>query len=592
MLSPKSALRKLASGLCVILAFLLTNASLARGEQPPIDKPAISKRPVLLVRPSGWQTALNAWKDYRSSEYTFVEIDSKPRAAELQAEILRVAKGLPAPPAAILLCSDVAIEVAPKRFEILTPGVVLNTAIRLGEMTTDELCTDALYGDLDADGCPDVAVGRIPAKSPEELQRMLGRSIEYEAIGPGPWNDTVHVTAGVGGFGFLADAAIETVTRRFLSEGIPQHYHLNVTVASCTSTYCPDPLALRDVYIDRINDQGGLFWVYIGHGNVVELDRFQVGQEWLPIGLPSDTAKFNCTRRPPIALMLACFTGAFDARVDCFSEHLLAQPNGPIAVIAGSRVTMPYGLSQLASEMINGCFRDRLPTLGEVVLQAKRRIWIDDDSNLNTQSQSNTSLQANTSEPANTPDSVNNSASANSAQDTQVVDIRKRYRKIVTEMANALNPSNHDLTIERREHVRLMNLLGDPLLKLAYPLPMELKAQDKVIAGESLRVSGSSPIDGKLIVELALVRDRLPDGVSALASFRGTDQERQQMNQTYATSNQLVVERSEIVVQAGEFSIDIPIRAEARGRYVLSTYVYGQNSWGVASKKLTVQRPK
>jgi hypothetical protein len=284
--------------------------------------------------------------------------------------------------------------------------------------------------------------------------------------------------------------------------------------------------------------------------------------------------------------MLACFTGAFDARVDCFSEHLLAQPNGPIAVIAGSRVTMPYGLSQLASEMINGCFRDRLPTLGEVVLQAKRRIWIDDDSNSNTQSLSNTSLQANTSEPAS------NSASANSAQDTQVVDIRKRYRKIVTEMANALNPSNHDLTLERREHVRLMNLLGDPLLKLAYPLPMELKAQDKVIAGESLRVSGSSPIDGKLIVELALVRDRLPDGVSALASFRGTDQERQQMNQTYATSNQLVVERSEIVVKAGEFAIDIPIRAEARGRYVLSTYVYGQNSWGVASKKLTVQRPK
>ena len=586
MLSPKTALRKLASVFCVILAALLINAPLAHGEHPQTGKPGSSKRPVLLVRPSGWETALNAWKDYRSSEYTFVEIDSKPRAAELQSEILRVAKGLQSPPAAILLCSDVAIEVSPKRFEILTPGVVLNTAIRLGEMTTDELCTDASYGDLDADGCPDIAVGRIPAKSPEELQRMLGRSIEYEAIGPGPWNDTVHVTAGVGGFGFLADAAIETVTRRFLSEGIPQHYHLNVTVASCTSTYCPDPLALRDVYIDRINEQGGLFWVYIGHGNVVELDRFQVGQEWLPIGLPSDTAKFNCSRRPPIALMLACFTGAFDARVDSFSEHLLAQPNGPIAVIAGSRVTMPYGLSQLASEMINGCFRDRLPTLGEVVLQAKRRIWIDDESNPDTQTQASPSKQASPSTAAS------DLASATSAQDPQIVDIRQRYRKIVTEMANALNPSNHDLTLERREHVRLMNLLGDPLLKIAYPQPMELNVQEKIIAGESLKVSGSSPIDGKLIVELALVRDRLPDGVAALASYRGTDQERQQMNQTYATSNQLVVERTEIAVKAGEFSIDIPIRAEARGRYVLSTYVYGQDSWGVASKKLTVQRPK
>jgi hypothetical protein len=284
--------------------------------------------------------------------------------------------------------------------------------------------------------------------------------------------------------------------------------------------------------------------------------------------------------------MLACFTGAFDARVDSFSEHLLAQPNGPIAVIAGSRVTMPYGLSQLASEMINGCFRDRLPTLGEVVLQAKRRIWIDDESNPDTQTQASPSKQASPSTAASAL------ASATSAQDPQIVDIRQRYRKIVTEMANALNPSNHDLTLERREHVRLMNLLGDPLLKIAYPQPMELNVQEKIIAGESLKVSGSSPIDGKLIVELALVRDRLPDGVAALASYRGTDQERQQMNQTYATSNQLVVERTEIAVKAGEFSIDIPIRAEARGRYVLSTYVYGQDSWGVASKKLTVQRPK
>jgi hypothetical protein len=247
---------------------------------------------------------------------------------------------------------------------------------------------------------------------------------------------------------------------------------------------------------------------------------------------------------------------------------------------------MPYGLSQLASEMINGCFRDRLPTLGEVVLQAKRRIWIDDESNPDTQTLASPSTKASPSTAAS------DLASATSAQDPQIVDIRQRYRKIVTEMANALNPSNHDLTLERREHVRLMNLLGDPLLKIAYPQPMELNVQDKIIAGESLKVSGSSPIDGKLIVELALVRDRLPDGVAALASYRGTDQERQQMNQTYATSNQLVVERTEIAVKAGEFSIDIPIRAEARGRYVLSTYVYGQDSWGVASKKLTVQRPK
>ena len=545
------------AGLCVLL-------SAASKDRVVGEEPAFLKPTVLLVRPAGWGPALTQWKQYRSTEYDFIELDSKPKATDIHADILRVADGLVSPPAAIVLCSDVAREVSPQKFEMLTPGYVLDTSIRLGEITTKDLCTDALFADMDDDGCPDVSIGRLPAKTPDELQRMLARSIVYESIPPGPWNDSVHVTAGVGGFGYLADAAIETVTRRFLTEGIPQHYRLNVTVASCTSSYCPDPLVLRDSYIDRIN-RGGLFWVYIGHGNVTELDHFPVGKEWLPIGTPLDAAKFQCQTRPPIALMLACFTGAFDARVDSFSEHLLAQSNGPIAVIAGSRVTMPYGLSQLASEMINGCFRDRLPTLGQVLLQAKQRVWVDDESPTLV-------------EPLR--------------KDEGGADIRKRYRKIITEMATALNPSDHDLTLERREHVRLMNLLGDPLLKLAYPESIELQVPEKVEAGAVLRLQGSTPLDGKVLVEMSLVRDRTPEGVAGLQSYMGTEEERKRMQQTYEASNQLVVAREEVSVGRGPFTLEFSVPSDARGRYVISAYVYGPKSWAVASKRITVQRPK
>ncbi len=550
-------LRLVIASFCVVLP--IGSPAWVLGEESLLPKPT-----VLLVRPAGWGPALAQWKQYRGAEYDFIELDSKPKAKEIHADILRVAKGLSALPAAIVLCSDVAREVSPQKFEMLTPGHVLDTAIRLGEITTKDLCTDALFADMDDDGCPDVSIGRLPAKSPDELQRMLARSMVYESLPPGPWNDSVHVTAGVGGFGYLADAAIETVTRRFLTEGIPQHYRLNVTVASCTSTYCPDPLALRESYIDRIN-RGGLFWVYIGHGNVTELDHFQVGKEWLPIGTPLDATKFQCQTRPPIALMLACFTGAFDARVDSFSEHLLAQPSGPIAVIAGSRVTMPYGLSQLASEMINGCFRDQLPTLGQVVLQAKQRVWVDDES-------------------PSMVESLRNSEG--------VPDIRKRYRKIVTEMTTALNPSDHDLTMERREHVRLMNLLGDPLLKLAYPEAIDLQVAEKVEAGTVLDLRGSTPLEGKLLVEMSLVRDRTPEGVSGLQTYAGTEDERRRMQQTYEASNQLVVAREEIVVGAGPFRLEFPVPSDARGRYVISAYVYGPRTWAVASKRITIQRPK
>ncbi|MCU0707073.1 MAG: C25 family cysteine peptidase [Pirellula sp.] len=560
----------------------LVIGTLAWGE-PPSPAPKVGGT-VIVVRPARWQSALERWKEYRSQEYAIVEIDSPGTSHEQQQAIRDAALRCQPPATAILLCGDVAREIDPreppppgklaspargsrKAIEILTPGMVLDTSVRLGPMTTPSLCTDATFGDLDGDGCPDIAVGRLPAKSPTELERMLERSILYESVAPGPWNDTVHVTAGVGGFGVIADTAIETVTRRFLTEGIPDHFRMQMTYASCTSSYCPNPLRLRESYIDRIN-QGGLFWVYIGHGSVTHLDYMQAGNDWLPIGEADDAGKFHIRSRPPIAIMLACFTGAYDANVDCFAERLLAQEAGPVAVIAGSRVTMPYGLSQLASEMINGCFRDRIPTLGEVVLQAKLRIW-EDDSHADSQ-----------------PPAPKN------AHSTQRIDIRQRYRKIVTDMAMALNPGDHDLLAERREHVRLMNLLGDPLLKIPYPETIQLNTPSLLPPGSSVRVEGTTPIAGTLAVELALVRDRLPDGIVPISAYDGSPAQLEQMQSVYDTANDLRVARVEQNVAPGEFGVDVEIPADLKGRCVISAFVYGDTRWAVGSQRVTVRTPK
>jgi Peptidase family C25 len=143
-----------------------------------------AKPTVILVRPSAWAESLAEWKTYRSPEYQFVEVDSIASSLELRKRISTAARNCTSPAVALVLCGDAALEVSPKRWQALTPGVVLETQIQLGELTTKELCTDALYGDLDQDGCPDIAIGRLPAKTPEELSRMLRRSIDYEALAP------------------------------------------------------------------------------------------------------------------------------------------------------------------------------------------------------------------------------------------------------------------------------------------------------------------------------------------------------------------------------------------------------------------------
>jgi hypothetical protein len=326
-------------------------------------------------------------------------------------------------------------------------------------------------------------------------------------------------------------------------------------------------LKLREAYIDRING-GGLFWVYIGHGAVNHLDYMQAGNAWLPIGEPDDAGRFRIRSRPPIAIMLACFTGAYDANVDCFAERLLAQESGPVAVIAGSRVTMPYGLSQLASEMINGCFRDRIETLGEVVHQAKRRVWIDD-------------AHADQEPPT-----------ASREQASGRIDIRQRYRKIITDMATALNPGEHDLLAERREHVRLMNLLGDPLLKIPYPETIQIEVSDSLEPGSAAQVRGSTSLGGKLVIELALVRDRLPEGVVPLSSYDGSPAQLEQMQTTYDTANDLRISRYEQIVAPGEFLATIDVPSDVKGRCVISAYVYGNDRWAVGSQRVTVRKRK
>jgi hypothetical protein len=530
----------------------------------PLGGTAI-KPTVFVVRPPSWSHALSDWKRYREKRYRVVELDALGSAAQIRLSVLKAA-AIAERPNAVVLCGDVAL---PKDGDdrrsgpvVILPTFEVPTRVKLGPFTTPTLATDVYYGDLDDDMCPDLAVGRLPAKNATELHSMLAKSIAYEGSQSfGPWRERIHATAGVGGFGMMADTAIETVTRRLLSEGIPDRFQLKMTYASPSSVYCPDPKKLTHSFIQDIN-RGGMFWVYIGHGNVDELDAFTIGNETLPICNSEHVSQFQVEDGPPIAILLACFTGAFDARIDCFAERLLATDRGPVAVLAGSRVTMPYGMSQLATELMDECFESKTETLGEMILNAKRKIWMAEDV-----------------------------VSVPTLADAQP-SLRERQRSLIETMAKALSPEGHDLGEERKEHVRLMNLLGDPLLHIRHPQPISLECNTTANAGHLVSIAGDAPVAGKLIVELALMRDRLPDGLSGLSRFDGTEEQRQLMQQNYEKASNLVLASHEQSVEKGSFTTELRIPENCRGRCVVRALVYGDEDWAAGSVRVNVQRKK
>lgn len=550
--------------LVATLAFLPGGPALA---DDAASSAAVKANPkaVIVVRPAAWSGAIQKWKEYRTSQgHEVLELDAELGRAGVQSAIIEITKAAKqrqqlSPQSTligyVLLIGDG--NQGTQQPPLLPAWYRRSTAmVKLGG---DELlATDSPYGDIDDDERPDLAIGRIPADSAEQAQQVLDRSIAYERqLDYGLWRRDVRIVAGVGGFGALADSAIEMTTSRFLTDRVPAWCNVNMTYASPNSPFCPDPYQFSDATLAQL-DAGSQFWVYIGHGHVKHLDFVRVDDERLGI---LDAAQIKPTAshaRPPIALFLACYTGAFDAREDCLSEQMMLSQSGPVAVLAASRVTGPYGLATLASGMLDECYIARSETLGDVFLQTKRKM-LEPDVPLDT-----------------------TSAKVNSQM------------QLITAIAGALSPPGHDLMAERLEHVWQVNLLGDPLLRLHHPQTIDLKTTERIQPGETISVNGKAPLAGKATVELTLPRDRTHKNLFIAGKFTTDAEVRAKMHDTYLQANQRVLLTQTIdLASPGDFACDLPTAGDlAPGRYLVRIFIEGKQGCSAGSAEVQVARPR
>ncbi|MFM7072989.1 MAG: C25 family cysteine peptidase [Planctomycetota bacterium] len=414
-----------------------------------------------------------------------------------------------------------------------------------------QIATDNWYADLDDDDVPDLAIGRLPADSPAELTALTRRIAAYEqTLDHGLWRQRVNFVAGVGGFGALVDSLLETATKKFLTDGIPTAYDTSMTYGSWRSPYCPDPRRFQQATLDRFNE-GCLFWVYIGHGHPLQLDRVRLPNGTHPILTVNDLARLRAKHAPPIAVMLACYTGAFDFPRDCFAEEMVRAEGGPIAALCGSRVTMPYAMAVLAHGMLEEVFRQRRETLGEVLLRAKQRLV------------------------KNEPDDT--------------------HRQLLDALAATVSPSAKLLPDERREHLHLFNLLGDPLLRIRHPLPARVVIPEDVEAGQEVEISLESPTAGKATLQLVCRRDRLRVDLPARDDFESAAREFERFDVAYRFANdRRWLNEALDWRNPGVFRATLKIPEEAHGACHLTLHVDGRDHHALGAADLFVrkQRPK
>lgn len=380
----------------------------------------------LVVCPAMLQPGLGEWKAFRAAQrHKISVIDAPSSSSELQRSIR--AAGQSGELKYLLLVGDVPIYQAPVSRNpsiaaVPTNYVAATVNVRWG--STPTIATDIPYADLDGDELPDLAVGRIPATTPAQVAAVLRKSIDYEIGTPhGDWERKLNIASGQGGFGAVTDAIIEAAARQVLSQTVPaeyatQHIHPGQTADDSVGGTSFAARARQQL------SEGSLAWVYLGHGLPTELDRVRTATRMESILTVGDVPRLKCAGHRPVAVLVACYTGAMDASRSCLAEELVLADEGPVAVIAATRVTMPYGNTVLGCELLRACFRDRPEHLGDTLRLAERKTF------------------------------------AASADD--------ELRNSLDSIAAGLSPAPVDLAAERREHVLMYHLFGDPLLHLRY----------------------------------------------------------------------------------------------------------------------------
>jgi hypothetical protein len=513
----------------ILLPILLTIA----------DMPATPD--IVVVCPSEFRATMQPWVDRRTQQGHVVNfVSNSGSAADIRDRIRDSAKS--GKLRYVLLVGDaLARGTDAAKSTLCTPAFRIPSKVTHYFGAPAELDTDNPYADLDDDGVPELAIGRLTANSEQELGAIVKKILAYEDSHDfGPWRARINFVAGEGGYTTLVDSAAEYAVRRLISWDLPKSYRPTLTDALWYSPCCPDPHRFHDCCLERLNE-GCLFWVFMGHGSPRSLQWAQFPNGATPILRCEDRAQLHANAAP-IALLMCCYTGDFADAEDCLAEDLLRAPGGPVAVFSGSSETLPYGMATMAHCAIYEYFEKRPATLGEWLLNAKRDTMAGYDLPIWSLADAAT----------------------------------------VTMAPTGIRPKD-----ERLDHLQLFNLLGDPTMALYHPREMKLELPKTTRAGQRITVAGERSIRGSVIVDLVT-----PIGSEQLVQrqrYDATSRGRKEYDAAYLAANGKPIQS--VTIPAGEdrFSADLEIPATASGNCRVRAFVEGERDCAIGASDLVIE---
>lgn len=432
-------LRVLAAVFASLIWVVFASAPGAAEDPPASEQP---KPNYLIIAANGLSGAAEEWQKHREANgrktrlTTLSQIavwsgkeNEKPNLLDIKKYIKSVSGEQPEPNFQVLLlgdCPEEGSESYDDKTEIPWFMSTYKDAYAKSAIPGDNFLADTVGDDNE---CPDFAIGRIPARTPEQVAVALKKVKAYESAKLGDWLKRLTFFAGEGRFGAAVDQMLENLFTQMAEQVIDPAYDLRMTYANIKSPYAYVPSKFSDKVIEEANS-GAFLLSYMGHGACDRLDDMHVAQGEgkrdlrFPILQGDDVSKFNIEGgKLPVMIIVACATGFMDNKETCLSERICFAEKAPVAVISSSRDSHPYSNTLLQNAMITEMTKNHRATLGEAFMLAKR----------------------------------------------EIVEGKDKNRKSLENMAAFIIPKKSDRDTLNRAHLYLYNLIGDPGLTLKYP---------------------------------------------------------------------------------------------------------------------------
>ncbi len=253
-----------------------------------------------------------------------------------------------------------------------------NSLDPINTFNTDDYfgCLDESEGGsmVDNNDYLDIAIGRIPVKTPSEAQDVIAKIMNYQSPNSlGNWrNEITFVADDEDGNLHFRDAEavanyVDTTHRAYNLHKI--YFDSYQRISTPGGNRYPD---VNDA-INRKIFSGTLIFDYVGHGGINGLASERVLYA-------SDVTSWNNVNKLPLFVTATCELSKFDdPAITSVGEQILLKPNGGgIAMVTTLRLVFASANRELNENFFKNIFKPlpngNMPTIGEVVSMVKNNL--------------------------------------------------------------------------------------------------------------------------------------------------------------------------------------------------------------------------